>query len=259
MAGLTIVGLGPSRPEHVTREALEVLESALHSGARVYGLAHVRELVHALVPSLEVRPIDYLYTLNDVPRPVAYRDLASMLVRRAFQDAVEVIYVVAGSPLFVNDAVLWIRRACAEAGHPLRLVHGMSFLDLILDRVYWTGHQGLQLLSAWNVARDGMDPDPRSPALLFQLGESSSGGDAVDASGSTTMLTAVRDRLGTVYPPDHPVIVLFSSGRPDYRSLAREVALSDLAESPVPVYSNLWVPSLDGPALEQDLAPESAS
>jgi len=257
MAGLTIVGLGPARPEHLTKEAVSVLETAQHSGARLYGLAHVRELVHTVVPGLLVRPIDYLYALKDVARAVAYKDLADLLVRRAFEDDQEVIYVVAGSPLFINDAVLWIRRACAEARHPIRLVHGMSFLDLILDRVYWTGHQGLQLLSAWNVARDGMDPDPRRPAILFQLGEFSSGGDAVDAAGSTGMLTAVRDRLCAIYPEDHPVIVLYSSGQPDYRSLARQVPLKELATAPVPVYSNLWVPGLDGPDLERDLAPET--
>jgi tetrapyrrole methylase family protein/MazG family protein len=259
MAGLTIVGLGPARPEHLTREAAQVLEQALHSGARVYGLAHVRELVSSLVPGLEVRPIDYLYGLPGVPRPVAYKDLAQMLTRRAFEDAVDVVYVVAGSPLFVNDAVMWIRRTAAERALPLRLVHGMSFVDLILDRVFWTGHQGLQLLSAWNVARDGMDPSTRSPVILFQLGESSSGGDAVDADGSPAMLVAVRDRLSTLYPSDHPVIVLYSSGSPEYRSLARRIPLSELADAPVPVYSNLWIPALDGPDFEREMAPESQS
>jgi len=259
MAGLTIVGLGPARPEHLTREAMQVLEGALHTGARVYGLAHVRELVADLVPALQVRSLDYLYAMDGIPRPVVYRDLADMLVRRAFEDEQDVIYVVAGSPLFINDAVLWIRRTCADAGHPLRLVHGMSFLDLILDRVYWTGHQGLQFMSAWNVAQDGMDPDTRSPTVICQLGESSSGGDAVDAGSSTAMLAALRDRLLSVYPGDHPVIILYSSGRPDYRSLARQVPLSVLADEPVPVYSNLWVPALEGPEIERLLAPGDPS
>lgn len=259
MAGLTIVGLGPARPEHLTTEALDVLKQAEHSGARVYGLAHVRELVASLAPGLEVRPLDYLYALEQVPRPVAYRDLATMLVRRAFQDEQDVVYIVAGSPLFVNDAVLWIRRACAEAELPLRLVHGMSFLDLILDRVFWTGHQGLQLLSAWNVVHDGMAPHSKSPAILFQLGESSSMGDAVDSQASQPMLLAVRDALMLSYPEDHPVIVLYSSGPPDYRSLARRIPLSALADEPVPVYSNLWVPALEGPDIERAMAPESGT
>ena len=64
-----------------------------------------------------------------------------------------------------------IRRRCAALEEPVRLVHGMSFVDLVLDRVYWTGHGGLQLWSAWNVAHDGVDLDPRAPALLVQLGQ----------------------------------------------------------------------------------------
>ena len=259
MGSLSIVGLGPSRPEHLTREAMGCLEAAKRDGARVYGLAHVRELVSGLVPGLEVRSIDYLYSLPGVSRPAAYADLAQMLVRRAFEDDQDVVYLVAGSPLFVNDAVLSIRHACAGAGHPLRLIHGMSFLDLILDRVYWTGRQGLQLFSAWNVARDGVRLTTTAPAILFQLGEFTSGGDALNTTGSTTMLVEVRDKLLAQYPGEHPVIVLYSSGRPDYRSLARRIPLSALADDEVPVYSNLWVPALDGQAVEREMAPESIS
>jgi hypothetical protein len=257
MAGrLTIVGLGPARPEHLTREAVEVLARAQVDGSRCYGLAHVRELVAAVAPDLRVRALDYLYGLPGVDRPSAYRDLAQMLVRRAYDDGLSVVYLVAGSPLFINDAVLHARRACAARGVPLRLVHGLSFVDLVLDRVHWTGHRGLQLLSAWNVARDGMAPSPQSPALLCQLGEFTAGGDAVDARNSTRMLVELRDRLAAIYPADHPLLVLYSSGRPDYRSLGRPTRLDRLADEPVPVYSNLWIPPLGG-GVEAELAPPS--
>lgn len=254
---LTIVGLGPARPEHVTAEALEVLRRPAHPRRRAYGLAHVREVVATVAPDLEVRPLDYLYALPGVPRIAAYTDLARMMVRRAFDDGFDVLYLVAGSPLFINDAVLAIRRLCAEGGHPVRLVHGISFLDLILDRVYWTGHQGIQMLSAWNVARDGMSPNPSVPLVLAQLGEFSAGGEALDMSRSQSMLEEVREVLFRTYPPDHPVTVLYSSGPPDYRSEARRIPLRALPDEPVPVYSNLWVPALDGPDLERDVAPPS--
>lgn len=254
---LTIVGLGPARAEHVTQEAAEVLRTAAERRARAYGLAHVRDLAAELAPALEVRALDYLYRLPGVDRPTAYADLGRMLIRRAFDDGVEVLYLVAGSPLFYNDAVLAIRQACAAAGRPLRLVHGVSFVDLVLDRVYWTGHQGLQLYSAWNVARDGVALAPDAPTLLCQLGEFSQGGDALDEAGSVGMLVELRDALLRGFPADHPVLVLYSSGRPDYRSLARRVRLADLAAEPVPVYSNLWVPAADGPAVEAELAPET--
>jgi len=254
---LTIIGLGPARPEHLTVEAADLLRRAAADGSRVYGLAHVREIVTQAAPELAVRPLDYLYTVPGVDRPTAYRDLAEMLVRRAFSDGLSVVYLVAGSPLFVNDAVLLIRRRCAQDGHPLRLVHGLSFVDLVLGRVHWTGHRGLQLYSAWNVARDGVELATDAPALLFQLGEFTAGADALDERGSTGVLAELRDRLRLRYPASHPVTVLYSSGSPDYRSLARTVALRHLADETVPVYSNLWVPSLDGPAVESEVAPES--
>ena len=258
MAGsLTIVGLGPARPEQVTREAVDALLHARERGDRVYGLAHVRALVSEIAPGLNVRSLDYLYALSGVDRPTAYLDLSEMLVRRAFTDGINVVYVVAGSPLYINDAVLAIRRRCAGGDHPLRLIHGISFLDLILDRVYWTGKSGLQFYSAWNVARDGVELAPDAPAVLCQLGEFSAAGDAVDASGSVGMLVELRDKLLEKLPADHPVVILYSSGRPDYRSLARSVPLAQLAEAPVPVYSNLWVPALDGHPMERDVAPIS--
>ena len=258
MAGLTIVGLGPARPEMITVEAQNLLRHAQSSDWRVYGLAHAREVVASVVPELQVRSLDYLYQLEGVNRPAAYQDLAELLVRRVQRDGLDVVYVVAGSPLFVNDAVLRIRDLCAQAEMPLRLVHGVSFLDLILDRVYWTGWTGLQLFSAWNIARDGMELSADAPAILFQLGEFSADGDALDSARSVGMLKEVRDTLLRRYPKDHPVVILYSSGRPDYRSLAKSIPLSDLAAEPVPVYSNLWIPAIDGPPIECRLAPESA-
>ena len=256
MAELTIVGLGPARPEMITIEARTALQEARSSGVRVYGLAHAREVVDALEPNLAIQSLDYLYAISSVPRPLAYKDLADLLVRRVQKDQLDVMYVVAGSPLFINDAVLRIRERCAQEAVPCRLIHGISFLDLILDRVYWTGWIGLQMFSAWNIARDEMTMSTSSPAILFQLGEFSAGGDALDESRSTGMLVEVRERLLGLYPGDHPVIVLYSSGHPDYRSMARSIALSELADQPVPVYSNLWVPSLDGPPIERQKAPE---
>lgn len=254
---LTIVGLGPARPEHITREAFELLSAPSSSSRRAYGLAHARELCAAIAPELPVRSLDYLYQLPGVDRPTAYDDLARVLVRRAFDDGFDVLYLVAGSPLFYNDAVLVIRKRCADRGLPLRLVHGVSFVDLVLDRVYWTGHQGLQVLSAWNLARDGMGLARDVPALVCQIGEFSRGGEALDTTQSVDMLAELRDSLQGVLPPAHPVTILYSSGPPDYRSLARTLPLSELAQGEVPVYANLWVPALEGPELERLQAPES--
>lgn len=250
MGSLTIVGLGPARPEHLTVEATQALQQAPPE-VRAYGLAHARQIAAAVAPQLEVRSLDYLYELPGVDRPTLYRDLADMLLRRAFEDDCDVLYLVAGSPLFINDAVLLLR----ASGRPVRLIHGLSFVDLVLDRVLWTGHRGLQLYSAWNIAFDDLALNPSAPALLCQLGEFTRGAEALDEAGSPKMLTQLRDRLLEDYPPSHPVAVLYSSGHPDYRSLSRSTPLSALAEQEVPVYSNLWIPSVDGEVVESRLAP----
>jgi hypothetical protein len=241
----------------ITVEAQTVLLRAQEAGWRTYGLAHAREVVASIAPELSVHSLDYLYGLEGVDRPTAYRDLAEMLVRRVQDDQCDVVYLVAGSPLFINDAVLRIRDLCEQGHVPVRIVHGVSFLDLILDRVFWTGWTGLQMYSAWNIARDGMDLNTDTPTILFQLGEFSAGGDALDESQSVGMLEEVRDCLLKCYPPEHPVVILYSSGRPEYRSMSKSIHLSSLADATVPVYSNLWVPALDGPPIERRIVSES--
>ena len=148
--------------------------------------------------------------------------------------------------MFYNDAVLFIRKEARKQGYPVRLVHGMSFVDLVLDQVFWTGHHGLQLYSAWNVAHDHMTLNTQSPALLCQLGEFSNAGSAVDSAQSNEMLEVLQERLLLSYPADHRVQILYSSGPPDYDSLSQELSLGELSGRTVPVYSNLWVPALGG-------------
>ena len=243
---LTILGLGPARKEHITMEAMQALRQASREEHPTYALAHAREIVHSLVPALHPKSLDYLYALPGVERPQAYRDLAKMMLRKAFLEGQHVLYVVAGSPLFYNDAVLFIRKAAQEQGQAVRLVHGMSFVDLVLDQVHWTGHRGLQLYSAWNIAFDGVSLQTDAPALLCQLGEFSAAGSALDTSKSTQMLQALQEKLLTVYPLEHMVQILYSSGPPEYHSLKRTIPLSELSQKTVPVYSNLWVPGLGG-------------
>ena len=246
IGSLTILGLGPARKEHITMEAMQALRQASREEYPTYALAHAREIIRSLVPALHPKSLDYLYSLPGIERPEAYRDLAKMMLRKAFVEGNHVVYVVAGSPLFYNDAVLFIRKRAHEEGRTVRLIHGMSFVDLVLDQVHWTGHRGLQLYSAWNIAFDGVSLQKDAPALLCQLGEFSSAGSALDTSKSTQMLEVLQEKLLAQYPPEHEVYILYSSGPPEYHSLKRSIPLSQLSSKTVPVYSNLWVPALGG-------------
>jgi uncharacterized protein YabN with tetrapyrrole methylase and pyrophosphatase domain len=234
---LTIVGLGPARAEQATVEALRLLQAAVSAPrTRCYGLGHARTMALELVPELTVASLDWIYEVPGVSRPAAYADLAAMM-RRRVEDGWDVVYLVPGSPLFYNDAVYLLR----TQDLPLRMVHGMSFVEWVLDGVKWTGHTGLQLWSAWNVAVDGIGLHPEAPALLCQLGEAppSLGG----ARSEQSMLERLRDALlAQGYAADHEVVVLSSSGPPRYDNGSTPVALADLADADAPIYANLWVP-----------------
>ena len=66
--------------------------------------------------------------------------------------------------------------------------------------------------------------------MLVQLGEFGASGDALNEDRSPEMLGRLRDRLREKYPGEHPVLVLYSSGPPEYRSEGRRIALSKLAD-----------------------------
>ena len=68
----------------------------------------------------------------------------------------------------------------------------------------------------------------------------------MDTAQSNEMLEVLRERLLLVYPADHLVQILFSSGPPNYESQSQELPLGALSGRTVPVYSNLWVPALGG-------------
>ena len=242
---LTIIGLGPANPEHLSLEAMTAIQRA-STQDHFYGLAHAREIIQHVRPNLKVKSLDYLYGIAGVDRSKAYLDLAQMMIDKAFVDGLSVFYCVAGSPLFYNDAVWLVRKICSQKSYPLRLIHGMSFVELVLQNVFWTGHRGLQLYSTWNIARDNIALNPEVPALLCQLGEFSAGGEALQTAKSTAILQQLRTTLQQVYPQAHPVTILYSSGPPNYNSLSTEIPLSELGNQPVPVYSNLWVPPVGG-------------
>lgn len=253
---LTIIGLGPARADQTTNEAVARLREAEADGSRAHGFGHARRIVAEIAPALNVTPLETFFLDATMERQAAYREMARALLADAFVKGLDVIYLSPGSPLFLDAIVFYIRRYCSAESLPLRFIHGLSFVDMVLDRVFWTGRGGLQIHAAPNVARGLVELSPDVPALLYQLGEFTPTLEVYDTSRSIELLGPLRDRLSEKYPATHPVTILYSSGTPEYRSLARQVELDELAATPVTVYSNLWVPAVGGPGAESEVAPE---
>ncbi|MDB4894598.1 MAG: MazG family protein [Firmicutes bacterium] len=184
---ITIVGLGPGSPGHLTVGALEVLRS----GRPVI----LRTAIHPTVPALREMGIsftscDELYergqSFEDVYREVAERVLASE----------DVVFAVPGHPLVGESSVKLIM---AQAPERVEIITGPSFLDTLLVTLGIDPVDGLELLDALQLHR--RLPAGDLPAVVMQLHSRAVASDA-------------KLMLMERYPDDHEVVLVRAAGVP---------------------------------------------
>ncbi|MGC8874650.1 MAG: nucleoside triphosphate pyrophosphohydrolase [Chloroflexia bacterium] len=160
-ARMTVVGLGPGRPEQLTREAWEVLQET--------PFLYLRTARHPVVahfpPHIRWEALD---TCFDGAEP---GDAAERVVARLLQAAPPVVYGVPGSPWEGERTTrLLLQRLGAEQ---VRIVPGVGLLDtacaaLEVDPL----ESGLQILDAWDLlCRDFPPYDPLRPLLVAHVEE----------------------------------------------------------------------------------------
>ncbi len=160
---VTIVGLGAGDLSNLTLGAWRALESAK--------TVILRTTQHPCVPQLPPQPrylsCDDLYEAHD-----DFADVYAAIVARVLDAAAagDVVYAVPGDPFMGEATVLQLREACAAQGLPLRVLHGVSFVEPTLELVGVDGMNGLQLFDALDIARLHHPPlNPTLPALIAQV------------------------------------------------------------------------------------------
>ncbi len=196
---IIILGLGPGDPRYWTQEALEVLQGI----REIYVRTRRHPAVAALPPHLTVYDFDAVYAEAETLEEV-YERIARTIVTLG-QRPEGVCYAVPGSPFVGEATVARIRALAAEAGLPLRIVHGLSFIEVTLERLGLDALDGLQIADAFELAEHYHPPlNPDRPALIAQL-------------DSRTVATDVKLTLMNQYPPDHPVTRIDAAGLPEAR------------------------------------------
>ena len=236
---ITIVGLGPGDPAHLTREAWEVLAGA----DEVY----VRTGRHPTVPGLPAgvawHSFDHLYeTLDTLPE--VYETIADEILALGLR-AEGVIYAVPGHPLMGESSVQLILARAGEEDLPVRIVEGLSFVEPTLSLLGLDGLAGLQLADATDLAMAYHSAlDPGRPALVGQL-------------WGRQMAGEVKLTLMNAYPDEHQVTLIRGAGT---AAAARwDLPLYELDQSPeIDHLTTLYVPPLAGaaglPALQETVA-----
>lgn len=191
---LTIVGLGPGNPEHLTREAWGLFLEA----DEVYLRTSRHPTVAALPAHLKLRSFDDLYeSIEDFG--LLYEEIARQILTLGRRPQ-GVIYAVPGHPLVGETSVLHILARAGQDGLALRVVAGLSFVEPVLTALQIDGLNGLQLADATELAALHHPPlDPDHPALVGQLYSRRLAGD-------------VKLTLMNAYPEDHPVTLVRAAG-----------------------------------------------
>jgi tetrapyrrole methylase family protein / MazG family protein len=226
---ITIVGLGPGKPAHLTREAWEVLTRARE--------VHLRTRRHptaaGLPPDLVLHSFDELYEALDDFSAI-YDSIADQILELGSRDA-GVVYAVPGHPLIGESSVLRIVDRAQAQDTDIEIVDGLSFVEPVLSLLGIDGLHGLQLADATDLAAAHHPAlDPGRPALIGQL-------------YGRRLASEVKLTLMNAYPDDHQVVLVRSAGMPGAEKAV--LALYELDQGTVVDHlTTLYVPPLSGAA-----------
>lgn len=217
---ITIVGLGPAGTSHVDEAAFPPLTDA---AATVVLRTRDHPAAEAIATLRPVITCDDLYdTLS------AFDDVYAGITDRVVAATADgsVVYAVPGSAVVGERTVPMIIARAEEAGIPVTVIPGASFLDLAYVAVGVDPiADGLQVLDA----RDLPDPLPlHVPTFITQVDS------ALRASDVSLALSRTVD-------PESPVVILDRLG--DHDALIEDVLVADLARYDGGPRTTVFVPA----------------
>jgi len=227
MGIITIVGLGPGDPRHLTREAWATLEAANEVWLRT---CH-HPTVDGLPPHLALHSFDALYEgAQDFGQ--VYERIVGQVLRLAERPA-GVVYAVPGHPLVGEATVRQILSRAEEAGLAVCVVEGLSFVEPTLTALRVDMLAGLQVYDALELADRHHPPlNPDLPALVGQL-------------YSRALAADVKLTLMNQVPDDHEIVLVHAAGTPEQRLV--HVPLYELdRQDDVGHLTSLYIPPLAG-------------
>ena len=162
MGSITIVGLGPGPLGCMSLETWDLMQKT--------PLLLLRTAVHPTVDELRARGVsfasyDELYEQGE-DFDAIYAAIAKDVIKRAAQGE-EVVFAVPGSPMVAEKTVGLIRTAALELQIPLAILPGMSFFELLCNRLGVDPQQGLTLVDAQEVG--GLPPDLATGLVVTQV------------------------------------------------------------------------------------------
>lgn len=226
-AGITIVGLGPGNPEHLTRAAWTALSEADE--------IHLRTWRHPLSEHLSGNGA-VLHSFDDVYEETSaldqvYHRIADQVLELGERPG-GVLYAVPGDPNVGEATVPLIRQGASERGLTVRLIPGVSFVESSLRAVGIDGLDGTVIVDALELAgRHHPGFSPESHVIVGQI-------------HSRLVASDVKLTLMNQYPDEHQVLLVRAAGTEAEKT--REVPLFRLDQEPAfDDLTTLYVPPME--------------
>jgi tetrapyrrole methylase family protein/MazG family protein len=236
---ITIVGLGPGDPAHLTRQAWRVLSEA----DEIYLRTRRHPTVGGLPKHLKLHSFDALYeTSSDFT--TVYEQITGQILALGRRSG-GVIYGVPGHPMLGESSVQRILAAARAEGLAVQIVEGVGFVEPVLTILGIDGLAGLQLTDATDLALAHHPPlDPDRPVLVGQL-------------YGQRLASEVKLTLMNAYPDEHPVSLVWAAGTVD--SEVKTIPLYKLDRTPgLDHLTTLYVPPIPSvgglPAFQETVA-----
>jgi tetrapyrrole methylase family protein / MazG family protein len=225
MPGITLLGLGPGNPQQLTREAWDVLNGTKELWVRT----RQHPTVGALPDSLTVHSFDQLYENGN-----SFEHVYAAITGRVLElgrRAEGIIYAVPGHPLVAEATGPELMRKAREAGLPVRIVEGLSFLEPTFSALGLDPYPQLTLCDALTLGQAHVPAfAPDGPALIAQI-------------YSRLVAAEVKSTLTAIYPDQHQVRFVHAAGTDD--EVVEDLALYEIDRSEhIGLLSSLYVPSL---------------
>ena len=223
---ITLLGLGPGSPKHLTQEAVQLLESISE--------IHLRTIQHPVVSgfpaSLNIYSFDDLYTTSP-----SFEYVYAQIVDRILDLASRpqgVVYAVPGHPLVAEATCPEILRTAALKGIPVRIVDGLSFLEPTFSALRIDPLPHLAIIDALELASAHVVPfPPDAPALIAQI-------------HSRRVANDVKLTLMATYSDEFPVRLVHAAGTD--QQLVEDLPLHAIDQShSIGLLTSLYVPPLE--------------
>jgi len=223
--GITLLGLGPGDPAQLTCQAWQLLETL----PEIYLRTRQHPTVQGFPPELLVHSFDDLYDQADSFEYIYAQIIEQVLALGSRPQGV--VYAVPGHPFIAEATCPEIARRARQAGIPLRVIEGLSFIEATLTALGLDPLPQTSLVDALILAEAHVPTFPTdSPALIAQI-------------HSRAVASDVKLTLMELYPDEHPVQLVHAAGTS--QQLVELLPLYEIDRSPnIGLLTCLYVPPL---------------